>query len=575
VWDGKFGAQTPSGPPPRLAMTERYAPGAVASGAWSNRLILGDNLAALRALLPEFRGRVQLIYIDPPFDVGADVQLSVPGANGGTVRGLAYRDKWGEGRRSYLHMMYERLVAMRELLAESGCLFLHCDWRSNAALRLVLDEVFGRARFVNEIVWHYYNKYSGGKGCLPRAHDSIYLYARGAGFRVQPLRLPRDVPRRQLVRQAVNGVLKNARGADGKLLYRVAVDKKADDVWTLPQLQPASKEWTGYGTQKHHALLERILQIGSRPGDLVADLFCGSGTTLAVAQALGRRWIGCDIGWPALHVTRKRLWSGWAGREESAREPGFNVHVLAEWERGAFSAAFPRRQDAARWVLERSGMAAARKHPAPQVCLGPHDMTAAQAAGAARKAGAGARRPLPCLAWGFEPGFWQRLAECDGGNAVWPMLLPREWLTPGDPHGDIVPRPLPLLGVEWRADGLALREWRAPLPQGGRTVQPSMPQGLPGAAPVDAWAVQWGWTPGDPFQPQWRAARTRHHPKLPLHAAAPPDGFTGGVLVKAWDAFGVEGTAWLPAAEVAIRVKRPASKRPMRGRGRQSDADGR
>jgi hypothetical protein len=124
---------------------------------------------------------------------------------------------------------------------------------------------------------------------------------------LNPLRLPREAPRRQLVRESVNGTLKNARDADGKLQYRTVNDKKADDVWDIPQLQPASAEWSGYETQKHPALLERIVNLASNPGDLVADFFCGTGTTLVAAQRLGRRWLGADLGPHAIRIARKRL----------------------------------------------------------------------------------------------------------------------------------------------------------------------------------------------------------------------------------------------------------------------------
>ena len=339
VWEGKYDAKGQLRPPrlppaPPLHLSEVYTPTATepALGATGhaasapppnspgdptpdspgNLLLRGDNLAALAALLPTWRNRLRLIYCDPPFDVGTDFTVRVPlrqsdaGAPDHLER-LAYSDKWGRDEASYLQMMYERLLPLHALLQEGGCLFLHCDWRSNAHLRLMLDEVFGVGAFVNEIVWHYYNKYSAGKGALPRAHDSILVYAKGGKARLNPLREPRDTPRRQLVRHNVNGVLRNARDPEGKLLYRESTSRKVDDVWRIPQLQPASHEWTGYRTQKHHELLRRVVELASDPGDWVADFFCGSGTFPAVAQDLGRRWLACDVGDLAIHLTRKRL----------------------------------------------------------------------------------------------------------------------------------------------------------------------------------------------------------------------------------------------------------------------------
>ncbi len=302
-------------------MMEWIAPGQVsplAPQGWHNRLVLGDNLALLQSLQSgplreqiEAAGGLTLIYIDPPFNADSDFVLRQPVGerhpDNAVLTQHAYRDRWPGGLAAYLAMMQERLVLMHELLAEQGSIYVHCDWRVQAHLRLLLDEIFGPARFINEIVWHYYNKYSAATACLPRAHDTILAYAKSGRHVLNPLRLPREQPRRQLVRENVNGTLKNARDADGKLQYRTVSDKKADDVWAIPQLQPASGEWSGYETQKHPALLERIVNLASNPGDLVADFFCGTGTTPVAAQRLGRRWLGADLGPHGIRIARKRL----------------------------------------------------------------------------------------------------------------------------------------------------------------------------------------------------------------------------------------------------------------------------
>jgi hypothetical protein len=566
IWDGKYDGKgrrtlaTLFRPPPTLSLSEQYPPNKPAGGRelWRNRLILGDNLPALQALLPEFRGQVQLIYIDPPFDAGSDFSLSLrqPGPGGGVIRGVAYRDRWGRGAHSYLHLMYERLLLLRELLAESGGLFLHCDWRSSAPLRLMLDEVFGRERFVNEIVWHYYNKYSGGKGCLPRAHDTILLYGKSERFTVNPLRLPREAPIRQLRRQAVDGVLKNVKGPDGRVLYRVVTDRKADDVWDLPQMQPASLQWTGYGTQKHHDLLARILALASRPGDLVADLFCGSGTTLTVAQELGRRWIGCDLGLPALHVTRRRLWA--PAQQEIESAPGFDVYALSEAERRAFVRDIGGHRALVRHVLKQLGadsapdatgadglLGTALVHVAP----GTGVWSAQQVARLARSASARGQQRLLCIAWEYQPGLWQELEAAGLAEAILPVLLPREWLAPHEPIA--VPfRVLPRIRVSWQGPSASagggtveLLDWRAPSIGRAGTSDTSHAGG--GIDDVDAWAVQTGWRSGEPFAPQVWVYRSRRRPRLATRLAlAPPE--RGLVLIKAWDAFGREGTAVLP-----------------------------
>ncbi|MCZ6558165.1 MAG: site-specific DNA-methyltransferase [SAR324 cluster bacterium] len=324
-WPGK--REEHSAAETRFSVAERLeSPAArrrrnASAGMWRNKLVWADNLQLLAALRErplrreiEAAGGIKLVYIDPPFDAGADFSMTLPIGEDESgkqprhkLKTVAYRDSWGEGEASYLSMMYPRLRLIHELLAGDGSLYLHCDWRANSALRLLLDEIFGPGRFVNEIVWHYYNKYSAASRCLPRAHDTIWVYSKNGSHVLNELREQRAQPQRQLVRRNVGGVLKNARDGQGRLIYQTVSDKKGDDVWRIPQLQPASREWSGYGTQKHHALLERIIRMGSNEGDLVADFFCGSGTTLVAAARLGRKWIGCDAGWLAVHITRKRL----------------------------------------------------------------------------------------------------------------------------------------------------------------------------------------------------------------------------------------------------------------------------
>jgi DNA modification methylase len=282
---------------------------------WRNKLIWGDNLLVMSSLLDQFAGKIDLIYIDPPFASGTDFALEVPVGDGSAtvhkeqslLEEKTYWDTWGAGRSSYLSMMFDRIQLMHSLLSPRGLFFLHCDWHLGHALRALLDEVFGAERFVNEIVWHYYNKYSAGRRCIPRAHDTILVYSKSAEYTLKEFREQRDEPVKQLVRENVGGVLRNKRDASGQVQYRTVVDKKGDDVWRIPQLQPASGEWTGFETQKHPDLITRILELASEPAQLVADFFVGSGTTAVVAERLGRRWIAVDLGRYAIHLTRKRL----------------------------------------------------------------------------------------------------------------------------------------------------------------------------------------------------------------------------------------------------------------------------
>jgi len=273
---------------------------------WNNKLFWGENLEVLSYLLNKFENKIDLIYIDPPFFSGVNYKIEIAEKDN-IFDSIAYYDHWDKDLDSYLQMLFERIVLFKKILSNTGLLFIHLDWHAIHYIRLILDEVFGENNFVNNIIWYYYNKYSTGKKNLPRAHDNILLYSKSDKYTFNEIRIPRKKPRKQLMRINVNGVLKNLKDKNGHVQYRIVKDKKLDDVWKIPCLQPASREWTGFPTQKHHILLERIIELGSNEGDLVADFFCGSGTTLLVAEKLKRRWIGCDISEFSIYLTRKRI----------------------------------------------------------------------------------------------------------------------------------------------------------------------------------------------------------------------------------------------------------------------------
>jgi len=273
---------------------------------WKNKLFWGENLFVLYQLLNEFEEKIDLIYIDPPFFSGTNYKIQIEEKQT-SYDTIAYYDHWNKDLDSYLQMLYERIVLFRKLLSKMGLLFIHSDWHANHYIRLILDEIFGSNKFVNNIIWYYYNKYSAGKKNLPRAHDTILVYSKSNKYTFNQIRIPREKPIKQLKREMVDGVLKNAKDENGHVIYRIVTDKKMDNVWRIPCLQPASKEYSGFPTQKHHDLLERIIKIGSNKGDLVADFFCGSGTTLLMAEKLKRKWIGCDISEYSIYLTRKRI----------------------------------------------------------------------------------------------------------------------------------------------------------------------------------------------------------------------------------------------------------------------------
>jgi adenine-specific DNA-methyltransferase len=282
-----------------------------------NKLFWGDNLQVLAHLLKEYRGKIDLIYIDPPFDSKAEyvkkVQIrgeKVEGEQHSLLEEKQYTDIWE--RDEYLQFMYERLLLMRELLSDTGSIYLHCDWHKGAFLRLIMDEVFGEENFLNEIIWNYV---SGGISdrFFARKHDNLLLYAKSANlkytFNVQKER-KKAVAKEKILRDAKGEFVwyirpnTNPKVPQGVKSY---LDKFVQDVWQIPIENPQAETRSDYPTQKSEALLERIIKASSNDGDLVADFFVGSGTTPAVAQKLGRRWIACDINLGAIQTTTKRL----------------------------------------------------------------------------------------------------------------------------------------------------------------------------------------------------------------------------------------------------------------------------
>ena len=295
---------------------------------WMNRLIYGDNLLTMQALLagdpatglPSMRGKVDLIYIDPPFDSKADyrTKITLPGVDiqqkPTVIEQFAYADTWEEGTVSYLRMMYPRLVLMRELLSDRGSIYVHIDWHVGHYVKILMDEIFGKDNFVNEIMWCYS---IGGKGsrCFGRKHDDILLYTKtpryvfnGKDKFVTAERKENSHMRVKIDQDGREYQEKTDRKTGKVYRYYVDEGKIPNDYWIdIEQLNREDSERIGYATQKPERLLERIIAASSNEGDLVCDFFGGSGTTAAVAERLGRRWIIGDIGKPASLVMRKRF----------------------------------------------------------------------------------------------------------------------------------------------------------------------------------------------------------------------------------------------------------------------------
>lgn len=286
---------------------------------WSNILFHGDNKEILSTLLVNgFRGKIDLIYIDPPFDSGANYVRNITlrghktkfaGEDQNIIEQTQYTDIWAKD--NYLQFMYERLILLRELLSDTGTIALHCDFNKEHHLRFLLDEVFGSGNFINDITWYYENKPQFGfMKHLPRDHDTIFVYAKIFGTHTVH---HQQVAVKEIQKQAIvawdakqkKRIAK--RDENGSIIYEKRDQKYMGSVWTLPLVHPIAAERTGYPTQKPESLLERIVTIYSNKNDIVLDCFAGSGTTLSVAQKLGRKWIGCDLNKGAIQTISKRL----------------------------------------------------------------------------------------------------------------------------------------------------------------------------------------------------------------------------------------------------------------------------
>ena len=335
---------------------------------WMNRLVYGDNLLAMQALLagdeatglPSLRGKVDLIYIDPPFDSKADyrTKINLPGVDieqkPTVIEQFAYSDTWQDGTVSYLKMLYPRLVLMRELLSDKGSIYVHIDWHVGAYVKVLMDDIFGKESFVNELIWQgAIGDTSSKNKKFIKSHDSIYFYRKnilnqnwndifqeydegthehykwkdakgyygknpvdnpGGGGYIYDLgfdeKLPSRgycMPKETALQCLKEGILLVEKGkVPVKKVYKNEEGTRCRDVWT-DIASARGKQLVGYATQKPEALLERIIKASSNEGDLVCDFFGGSGTTAAVAERLGRRWITTDIGKPATLVMRKRF----------------------------------------------------------------------------------------------------------------------------------------------------------------------------------------------------------------------------------------------------------------------------
>lgn len=309
---------------------------------WINKIFWGDNLQVMSHMLKEYRGRITLIYIDPPFDSKADYKRKVE------IRGVGetlsdrtsfeekqYGDIWSNDE--YLQFMYERFILMRELLSDNGSIYVHCDYHRSHYLRIILDEVFGHDNFQNEIIWCYTGA-SQTKSKFTSKHDTILCYHKSAGavFNWQEVLIPySEETIARTNRGAGSSGLYGENDAESKHKNRLSKGGKVpEDWWTdLPRIQGNGLEKVGYPTQKPESVLERIIKASSNVGDFVFDPFMGSGTTQAVAMKLGRRFIGADINLGAIQTTTKRLLAVAAELEgQEDKYTGFEVYNVNNYD---------------------------------------------------------------------------------------------------------------------------------------------------------------------------------------------------------------------------------------------------
>lgn len=345
---------------------------------WFNRLIYGDNLFVMSALLngddktglPSMRGAIDLIYIDPPFDSKADYRTKITLPTGdiearpAVIDQFAYSDTWKNGTVSYLEMLYPRLMLMRDLLSEKGSIYIHIGSQTSHYVKIILDDIFGKANMVSEIVWNYGTP-SGGRAAgtkIVKTHEYILHYAKCYSNRIEnKIYLPYS---EKYIQDRFTNIDENGRAYRTRKRNDGTIEKQYLDespgvplstVWVdikptyAMHLVKRAKEETGYATQKPEALLERIIKASSNENSIVADFFGGSGTTAAVAEKLGRRWITSDIGKPAIMIMRKRL-------IDNEAKP-FLYHSIGDYQREAFVATpeFKRVSDLARVVMNLYG----------------------------------------------------------------------------------------------------------------------------------------------------------------------------------------------------------------------------
>jgi adenine-specific DNA-methyltransferase len=568
-----------------------------------NRLIWGDNKLVMASLLKEFKGQIDLIYIDPPFDVGADFTMDVPigdeketiGKDQSTLEMVAYRDMWGKGTDSYVHMMFERLSLMKDLLSDKGSIYVHIDYRVASMVRLIMDEIFGIENFLNQIAWCYKERERVLRAYNPK-HDVILFYSK-TNTADRPFNWKEateeysEVTKKKFkyndekgwyqIRgtntqgspvQAADGLTPDDEKKHPGLTYRDYLETRSGvaprDWWTIGIINKAADERLGYSTQKPEELLERIIKVSSNENDLVADLFCGSGTTGAVAERLGRRWVMADLGRFAIHTSRKRLIELQRTlHDEGKSYRAFDVHNLGRYERQWWQKERLKgaEEEHRRVVLEFFKAEVLSNAPSPLL----HGrkagafchvdgidsiFTREEATALAKAVVQASGRDVYCLAWEFEMELRQHCLalEAEYGVKMKLIPIPREIMEKNRTS------PPPFLEMAVLEAAIVTKK------ENGKTVvDAKLTKFLPSLAEVpskelealkeravksgfdfiDFWAVDFDWHPDKPFNHHWQDYRTRKDRSLKTVSEAGheyPKSGVHNVCIKVVDVFGCD-----------------------------------
>ncbi len=540
---------------------------------WRNKLIWGENKYIMASLLDQgFAGKINLIYIDPPFATGADFSVKMKVGDqewtkeASLIEEKAYRDTWGKGLDSYLQMLYDRLVLMQELLEEYGTIWVHLDDRVGHYVKVLLDEVFGPEAYINEIIWHYPDNFQGNVNRYADNHNMIFVYGNRRDVKLERVKIPLKKPVRRDKRVWDKELKKivAARDEKGKIIYETYTERYADNVWTIGQSSVSKKrsaEYLGYPTQKPEEILRRVILSGTKSDDIVADFFCGSGTTGAVAEKLGRRWIMADLSRFAIQVTRKRL------LDIPDCKP-FEILDLGKYERQYWRVhvngqGVKRDEVLARYLdfivqLYRgehvTGFAHLHGRKAGRmVHVGGVDapVTLSEINDALDECAANRFRGLDVLGWEWEMGLHD-LVTVEGrkrGVDLRLLTIPREVMNPrAVKAGDIKFYELAYLDVTLERRGsetqVVLKNFIIPNED---LVPAEVREKIKRWSDyVDFWGVDWDFQ-GDTFHNQWQSYRTRQHPALRLdsdwHTYDRPGKYQ--VMVKVIDIFGNDTTKLL------------------------------